>query len=102
MEGFVAEFEKVAGARPRNAGFLIIAFLMFVFQISCEKFDHIDISTSFVRMSSGARLNYVDVLVCTVPYLCLLLEPVDLPTLGYFGHPLLPLGGKEMQGDWIE
>eukprot|EP00435_Cladocopium_sp_Y103_P027957 s1218_g6.t3 len=49
MEGFVAEFEKVA----------------------------------------GARLNYVDVLVCTVPYLCLLLEPVDLPTLGYFGHPLL-------------
>eukprot|EP00438_Fugacium_kawagutii_P015591 Skav229724 [mRNA] locus=scaffold49:372576:374408:- [translate_table: standard] len=38
---------------------------------------------------AGSRLNYVDILVCTVPYLCLLLEPVDLPTLGYFGHPLL-------------
>ncbi|CAK9009615.1 unnamed protein product [Durusdinium trenchii] len=38
---------------------------------------------------AGQRLNFVDLLVCTVPYLCLLFEPVDLPTIGYFGHPLL-------------
>ncbi|CAJ1401177.1 unnamed protein product [Effrenium voratum] len=49
MDGFIADFEKVA----------------------------------------AARLNFVDILLCTVPYLCLLLEPADLPTLGYFGHPLL-------------
>jgi len=49
MEGFVAEFEKVAGARPRNAGFLIIVFLMFLFQISCEKFDHIDFCKNVIQ-----------------------------------------------------
>ena len=93
MEGFVAEFEKVAGARPRYAGFLVSVF--FVSDSISEKFDHIDFICKKYHHPTGARLNYVDILVCTVPYLCLLLEPVDLPTLGYFGHPLLPLGGKE-------
>ena len=30
-----------------------------------------------------------DIFVCTVPYLCLLALLVDLPILGYFGHPPL-------------
>jgi len=31
----------------------------------------------------------VDIFLCTVASLCLLAEKVDLPILGYFGHPLL-------------
>ncbi|CAE8684064.1 unnamed protein product, partial [Polarella glacialis] len=38
---------------------------------------------------AGARLNSVDIFLCTVAYLCLLVGNLDLPVIGYFGHPLL-------------
>lgn len=37
----------------------------------------------------------VDVFLCTVAYLCLLAEGLDLPVLGYFGHPLLFMVPRE-------
>ena len=64
---------------------------------SKEAIVDMDVFVAEFEKVAGARLNFVDVLVCTVPYLCLLMEPVDLPTLGYFGHPLLFMVPDEPQ-----
>ncbi|OLQ11086.1 hypothetical protein AK812_SmicGene5189 [Symbiodinium microadriaticum] len=42
----------------------------------------------FRQIASG-RLRHVGLFLCTVAYLCLLVESLDVPTIGYFGHPLL-------------
>ncbi|CAE7502103.1 unnamed protein product, partial [Symbiodinium pilosum] len=44
--------------------------------------------TDFLHVAAD-RLKSVDLFLCTVAYLCLLVETLDVPTLGYFGHPLL-------------
>lgn len=43
------------------------------------------------------RLGAVDAFLCTVPYLCILVEKLNFPVLGYFGHPLLFMVPKEQR-----
>lgn len=35
------------------------------------------------------KTEKVDLFLCTIAYLCLLVEPLNKPIIGYFGHPLL-------------
>ncbi|CAJ1381178.1 unnamed protein product [Effrenium voratum] len=50
--------------------------------------DMTSFAADFVNLAAS-RLREVDVFLCTIAYLCLLVEALDVPTLGYFGHPLL-------------
>lgn len=43
----------------------------------------------------GSRLDGVDAFLCTVAYLCLLLRDINLPVIGYFGHPLLFMAPRD-------
>eukprot|EP00929_Paragymnodinium_shiwhaense_P006773 TRINITY_DN110732_c0_g1_i1.p1 TRINITY_DN110732_c0_g1~~TRINITY_DN110732_c0_g1_i1.p1 ORF type:complete len:632 (-),score=93.15 TRINITY_DN110732_c0_g1_i1:41-1936(-) len=52
---------------------------------------------------AGQRLAQVDAFLCTVAYLCLLVADLNLPVLGYFGHPLLfmvPRTDEERRRYW--
>lgn len=56
---------------------------------SKEPIESIDEFAEEFRTLTRERLATVDVFLCTVAYLCLLAEGLDMPVLGYFGHPLL-------------
>lgn len=45
-------------------------------------------ASEFAAVAS-AELHSLDVFLCTVAYLCILVEKLSMPVLGYFGHPLL-------------
>jgi len=51
-----------------------------------ERID--DFAQEFAAVARD-QLNGVDVFLCTVAYLCMLVEKLRFPVLGYFGHPLL-------------
>ena len=44
----------------------------------------VEFQQRFVR-----KTEKVDLFLCTIAYLCLLVEPLNKPIIGYFGHPLL-------------
>lgn len=56
---------------------------------SKDPIESIDDFAAEFRSVVGERLAKVDAFLCTVAYLCLLVDSLDLPVLGYFGHPLL-------------
>ena len=57
--------------------------------VSKDPIEDMDSFEQEFRQVAAAHLKSVDVFLCTVAYLCLLVESLDMPTVGYFGHPLL-------------
>ena len=56
---------------------------------SKDPIEHMATLTLDFQAVAGERLRTVDLFLCTIAYLCLLVEPLDTPIVGYFGHPLL-------------
>ena len=57
--------------------------------VSKDPIEHMESFESDFRHVAAGRLRHVSLFLCTVAYLCLLVESLDVPTVGYFGHPLL-------------